>query len=153
MYCKIFKKSNEIFLMDYFPQQISYSDFIKDYIKQKYMQLIVTSAKMVNILQTVHESKGIISFIKLSDDLYDGGNEQAQINKRVEQINEKMKDNEIIEISNLLYHSDEDSIDIQNIKCKYENVYFEVLANGIIKFNKSEDKVIIKKVMESSLLG
>ncbi|AKG74187.1 hypothetical protein [Salinicoccus halodurans] len=152
MYCKIFKKSNEIFLIDYFPHQISYSEFIKDYIKQKYMQLIVTSAKMVKILQTVHESKGIISFIKLSEDLYDGGKEQVQINNKVEQINEKMRDNEIIEISNLIYHSDEDSIDIQSIKCKYENVYFEVLANGIIKFNQAEDKVIIKKVIEFSLL-
>ncbi|WP_213810448.1 hypothetical protein [Jeotgalicoccus sp. WY2] len=91
MYCKIFKKSNEIFLMDYIPEQISYSDFIKSYIKEQYMQVIITSAKMVNILQTVHESKGLIKYIKLSSDIYDDGKEQIEIDNRVNQINKEMK--------------------------------------------------------------
>lgn len=138
--------------MDYIPEQISYSDFIKSYIKEQYMQVIITSAKMVNILQTVHESKGLIKYIKLSSDIYDDGKEQIEIDNRVNQINKEMKKGIIMDISNALYHSDEDSIDIHSIKCKFNNIYFTVLANGIILYENSEDKIVIKKVLEPSIL-
>src|SRR5699024_10893206 len=139
--------------MDYNPKQTSYSEFIKSYIEKQYMQIIITSAKMVNILQIVHQYEGLIKYIKLSNDIYDDGKEQVEIDNRVLQINEKMKENEKIDIANFLYHSDEDSIDIHSIKCKLNGVYFTVLANGIIIYEKTEDKITIKKILESSLLS
>lgn len=139
--------------MDYNPKQTSYSEFIKSYIEKQYMQIIITSAKMVNILQIVHQYEGLIKYIKLSNDIYDDGKEQVEIDNRVLQINEKMKENEKIDIANFLYHSDEDSIDIHSIKCKFNGVYFTVLANGIIIYEKTEDKITIKKILESSLLS
>lgn len=149
-YYKAFIKENKFSIIDYTPKYSDYSSFIKHYIEEGYKQVIFTSFKMVKILQYVHESGGLLKKIELKDDLYNQ-KEQQRINEVINIANQKNE--KLINLDNYLFHNDDDSVDLQNIKFKINHLYYEILVTGIIKSEETINKTELIKILENSDLN
>lgn len=146
-YYKVFVKENKFSIIDYTPKDSDYSSFIKHYVEEGYKQVIFTSFKMVKLLQYIHENGGLLKKIELKTDLYNQ-KEQQRINKVIEIANQK-NENTII-LDDYLFHNDEDSVDLQSIKFKFNRLYYEILVTGIIKSQEAVSKTELIKILEDS---
>lgn len=147
MYYKVFVKNSEFEIVKFDNSISKYSEFIKRYSKNEYRQYIITTLKMIKIIEFSVKNEGLIKEININEDLYDS-KEIEYLNKAVEKINSrKFKD-----IKNFFFHNSEESIDIESVKVKYKNMYATIVSNGVLIVDENHyDKTKVRNLMESSL--
>lgn len=147
MYYKVFVKNSEFEIVKFDNSISKYSEFIKHYSKNEYRQYIITTLKMIKIIEFTIKSEGLIKDININEDLYDS-KEIEYLNKAIEKINSK----KIKDIKNFFFHNSEESIDIESVKVKYKNMYATIISNGVLIVDENNyDKTKLKNLMESSL--
>ncbi|MGM7691819.1 hypothetical protein ACS65S_06005 [Staphylococcus saprophyticus] len=147
MYYKVFVKNSEFEIVKFDNSISKYSEFIKHYSKNEYRQYIITTLKMIKIIEFTIKSEGLIKDISINEDLYDS-KEIEYLNKAIEKINSK----KVKDIKNFFFHNSEESIDIESVKVMYKNMYATIISNGVLIVDENNyDKTKLKNLMESSL--